>query len=93
MLGGIQLDELYTHFDGNDRIKCKDLCSWVNDGSHSGGILSDEHYSTPDDTTVERYLQVFKEIFKQCEHTAHYNMMIGIDHEAEQEGETNNEQA
>ena len=92
LLGGIPLNDLYTHFDGDDRIKCKDLCSWVNDGSHSGGILSDEYYSMPDDTTVERYLQVFKEIFKQCDHTAHCNMMMGIGHETEQEEETDNEQ-
>lgn len=83
LLGGIPLQELYTYFDGDDKIKCKDLCSWVNDGSHSGGILSDEYYSIPDDTTVERYLLVFKEIFKQCDHIAHYNMMTGIDNEAD----------
>jgi wobble nucleotide-excising tRNase len=32
LLGGIPLDELYKNFDGDDRVKCKDLCSWVNDG-------------------------------------------------------------
>lgn len=93
LLGGIPLNELYTYFEGDDRIRCKDLCSWVNDGSHSGGILSDEYYSMPDDTTVERYLQVFKEIFEQCNHTTHFNMMMGIDHDTGQEEETDNEQA
>lgn len=93
LLGGIPLDKLYTHFEGDDRIKCKDLCSWVNDGSHSGGIFSDEYYSMPDNTSVETYLQVFKEIFKQCDQIAHYNMMMGIDLEAEHQEETNNGQA
>jgi len=74
----LPLDELYTTFEGDDKIKCKDLCSWVNDGSHSGGILSDEHYSMPDDITVDRYLRIFKEIFEKCGHTAHYNMMMEL---------------
>jgi wobble nucleotide-excising tRNase len=83
LLGSIHLDDLYTYFEGDNRIKCKDLCSWVNDGSHSGGILSDEYYSMPDDATVEKYLQVFKEIFEKCKHIAHYNMMMGIISEEE----------
>ncbi len=78
MLGGIRLDQLYLKFEGDDRIKCKDLCSWVNNGSHSGGILSDEYYSPPDDATVERYLDVFKQIFEKHEQLSHYNMMMGI---------------
>ncbi len=93
LLGGTPLNDLYTHFNGDDKIKCKDLCSWINDGSHSGGILSDEYYSMPDATTVERYLQVFKEIFKQYDHIAHYDMMMGINHEEEQEEESNDGQA
>ena len=60
----------------------KQICSWVNDGSHSGGVLSDEYYSTPDNATVEKYLQIFKRIFEQREHTAHYNMMMGIERSA-----------
>jgi wobble nucleotide-excising tRNase len=93
LLGGISLDKLYTYFDGDDKIKCKDLCSWVNDGSHSGGILSDEYYSPPDKATVDRYLQVFKAIFDKCGHIAHYNMMMGITPETDQQEEQGNEQA
>jgi hypothetical protein len=55
----------------------------VKDGSHNGGILSDEHYSLPDNATVEKYLQVFKEVFEQCKHIAHYNMMMGFSSEQE----------
>lgn len=79
MLGGIHLDQMYLKFDGEDRIRCKDLCSWVNDGSHSGGILSDEYYSPPDDSTVERYLDIFKQIFEKHEQLSHYNMMMGVE--------------
>lgn len=89
LLGGIPLNDLYTYFDGDDKIKCKDLCSWVHDGSHSGGIFNDEYYSMPDDAAVERYLQVFKKIFEKSTHIAHYNMMMGIKQEEEQD-EINN---
>jgi wobble nucleotide-excising tRNase len=92
LLGGISLDELYTKFEGDDKIKCKNLCSWVNDGSHSGGIFSDEYYTMPDDATVEKYLQVFKAIFEQCHHVTHYNMMMGIDADTDRdEDDTLNE--
>ena len=77
LLGNIPLDNLYEQFDGDDKVKCKDLCSWVNDGSHSGGILSEEHYLPPDGATVEKYLQVFREIFEKNDQIAHYEMMMG----------------
>lgn len=92
LLGGISLDYLYNQFDGDDRIKCKNLCSWVNDGSHCGGLLSDEYYSPPDSFAVKRYLQVFKEIFEKYHQEAHYNMMMGINTEIEQGEETVNGQ-
>ncbi len=75
LLGGIPLEDLYTKFDGQDKIICKALCSWVHDGSHSA---FDDHYYTPlDATSVDKYLYVFKRIFENCNHIAHYNMMIG----------------
>ena len=86
LLGDIPLDELYKEFEGDDLIRCRELCSWVNDGSHSGGVLSDEYYSMPDDATVDKYLKVFKAIFVQREHTAHYNMMMGVDGETDKNG-------
>jgi wobble nucleotide-excising tRNase len=76
LLGRTPLDTLYTKFEGNDKIKCQALCSWVNDGSHS--VFNDDHYTALDDTNVELYLQVFKQIFDQCGHIAHYNMMMDI---------------
>lgn len=79
LLGDISLDQICTKFNGDDMLKCRDLCSWLNDGSHSGGILNDEYYSPPDDVTVSRYLEVFKAIFDHLGQTAHYNMMMGIE--------------
>jgi wobble nucleotide-excising tRNase len=82
LLGGIPLDELYKRFEGEDKLKCKALCSWVNDGSHSS---FDEDFYTPLDTVmIEKFLNVFKQIFQETGHIAHYNMMMGINFETDE---------
>ena len=85
LLGGIPLDSLYTKFEGDDKAKCKALCSWVNDGSHS--VFDDEYYTVLDDASVVQYLDIFKQIFEKCDHIAHYNMMMGIASGTEQNNE------
>ena len=75
LLGGINLDTLYTSFKGDEKIICKALCSWLHDGSHN--VFNDEHYIVLDDTSVERYIGVFKQIFMYSGQIAHYNMMMG----------------
>lgn len=75
LLGGISLDNLYKEFEGEDKIICKSLCSWINDGSHSA---FDDYYYTPlDNEGIDKYLVVFKRIFENCNQIAHYNMMMG----------------
>jgi wobble nucleotide-excising tRNase len=87
LLGNIQLNDLVNKFDGEDKIKCQALVSWVHDGSHS--ILSEDYYTPLDDSAIRRYLEVFKQIFEKTNHIAHYNMMMGISFEsAEAERET-----
>lgn len=81
LLGSIPLDELYKKFDGEDKPKCKALCSWINDGSHSS---FDEDFYTPlDAEMIQKFLEVFKQIFQITGHIAHYNMMMGIESETE----------
>jgi wobble nucleotide-excising tRNase len=74
ILGGIDLDKLCKGFEGKDKFICKSLLSWVNDGSHSA---FDDPDVSIDDTVVETYLKVFKTIFVNEGHEAHYNMMMG----------------
>ena len=76
-LGNISIDDLENKFDGDDKIICQALCSWINDGSHS--CLGDEFYSPLDDVQIIKYKKVFKEIFDKQGHISHYNMMMGID--------------
>lgn len=79
LLGSIPLDNLYKKFKGEDKVKCKALCSWINDGSHSS---FDEDFYTPlDSEMIEKFLVVFKQIFQETGHIAHYNMMMGITEE------------
>ena len=72
--GGIELDELGAMFDGREKIICKSLCSWVHDGSH---YAHDDLYVSIDDSMVENYLRVFRDIFVKAGHVAHYRMMMG----------------
>lgn len=80
ILGNIALDDLYLKFNGDDKITCKALCSWVHDGSHS--VFFDEDcYSPLSDIEISRCLKVFKRIFEETKQIAHYNMMMGIHQE------------
>lgn len=74
ILGGIELDHLCAMFDGKEKIICRSLCSWVHDGSH---YAHDDLYVSIDDSMVENYLKVFKDIFVKARHIEHYKMMMG----------------
>lgn len=75
-LGGISIDELENRFDSEDKVICRALCSWINDGSHT--CFGEEYYSSLDDNQIEKYKKVFQQIFEKQGHIAHYNMMMGI---------------
>ena len=74
ILGGVDPDRICALFEGKDKLICKSLFSWANDGSH---FASDDLYVSIDDSMVETYLNVFRAIFKKSDHLAHYKMMMG----------------
>jgi wobble nucleotide-excising tRNase len=74
ILGGIDSEKICAFFEGRDRIVCKSLFSWVNDGSH---FAHDDIFVSGDSAVVGNYLKVFREIFKRSGHLAHYSMMMG----------------
>lgn len=80
ILGGINPDDICDKFEGKNKLICKSLFSWVNDGSHS---VHDDLYVSNADTTVETYLRIFEEIFEKSGHIAHYQMMMGEDSDVE----------
>lgn len=75
--GGITPQQIIEKFDGNDKMICTTLLSWVNDGSH---FAIDDLYVTYDEGMVERYLNVFQRIFELSDHGGHYRMMMGDDY-------------
>ena len=80
ILGNVDPDDICAKFEGKEKLICRSLFSWVNDGSHSA---HDSLYVSIDDSMVESYLSVFKEIFVKTKHVAHYEMMMGIQNDGE----------
>ena len=76
ILGNVDLDDICNKFQGEEKQICKSLFLWVHDGSHS---VYDSLYISIDDSVVKKYLDVFKRIFEETGHYAHYKMMIGIE--------------
>ncbi len=75
ILGGVDFNDLCEHFKGKEKQICNSLFSWVNDGSHSA---HDSLYVS-NDSDVQIYLNVFKRIFEEAGHIAHYKMMMSTD--------------
>src|SRR5690606_4051305 len=60
ILGSIDPDTICNKFDGAEKLICRSLLSWVNDGSH---YAHDDLHVSIDDSQVTRYLTVFKQVF------------------------------
>jgi wobble nucleotide-excising tRNase len=73
ILGGIDPDAICGMFNGKDKVICRSLFSWVNDGSH---YAHDDLYISIDDSAVDTYLRVFRAIFEKSGHLPHYKMMM-----------------
>ncbi|REG94039.1 AAA family ATPase [Flavobacterium aquicola] len=80
ILGKYADDDLIKSFDNHQEQEiCRSLVCWINDGSHG---LPDDLYIEQQETILEKYLDVFKQIFVKMGHEEHYKMMY-----REQEGE------
>jgi wobble nucleotide-excising tRNase len=73
ILGSWDSDEICDLFDGQDKLVCKSLFSWINDGSHSA---LDDLYASTDPSLVDNYLKLFRAIFEKTGHGEHYKMMM-----------------
>lgn len=82
-LGGIDLNKFHLQFPDGERQIFKSLISWANAGSHSA---FDDYSATPSLYSSENYLKVFKDLFDKTKHIAHYNMMMRIVTEEENNG-------
>lgn len=76
IIGGLDYEKSIDEFEGEEKIIFKSLFSWINDGSH---FINDDLVVYTEPETIEKQLNVFKEIFKKLKHESHYNMMMGIE--------------
>ncbi|WP_373354501.1 AAA family ATPase [Pseudoroseicyclus sp. CXY001] len=72
--GGITPEDIIEKFDGQEKLTCKSLLSWINDGSH---FANDDLFMSCDPGQVKRYMGVFQRIFEDSGHGGHYEMMMG----------------
>ncbi len=56
-----------------EKMICRSLISWINDGSHT---IPDDLYIDSYTDSIDRYKDVFREIFIKMDHKAHYDMMM-----------------
>ncbi|WP_428409073.1 AAA family ATPase [Hyphococcus sp.] len=77
--GGVTPESIIEKFDGQEKLICGSLFSWINDGSH---FANDDLYMSCDPGQVGRYLAVFQRIFEESGHDGHYKMMMGNDYAA-----------
>lgn len=77
MLGKKKDDTIIDSFKTTEeRIICKALLYWINDGSHT---IADDLYIDSYSDSLEKYKTVFRQIFENTNNIAHYNMMMQID--------------
>jgi wobble nucleotide-excising tRNase len=74
LLGKYGDDNLINKFPSvSEQEICRSLISWINEGSHS---IPDDLYIEHMETTIEKYHEVFKNIFIHTGHEEHYKMMM-----------------
>ena len=78
IIGGLDYEKCINEFDGEEKIICKSLVSWINDGSH---FINDDLVVYVEPESIEKYMTVFKSIFEKMEHLSHYNMMMRFNNE------------
>lgn len=74
ILGNTDFEDIINKFDGEDKVMCSSLFSWVHDGSH---VTDEDMYIACTPETAAKYLTVFKDIFDKSGHISHYDMMFG----------------
>lgn len=75
MLGSRKTDAIEEKFETlEERMICKSLFAWMNDGSHS---IPDDLYIDSYSESPDKYREVFKTVFEITGNAEHYNMMIG----------------
>lgn len=72
--GNIEVDEVIESFAEEEKIVCNSLLSYVHDGSHH---INDDLYLDSNPESNRNYFEIFKRIFINSNHEAHFEMMMG----------------
>jgi wobble nucleotide-excising tRNase len=76
-MGGYKDEDLINSFESvGEKEICRSLLCWANEGSHC--IIDDFFVEHPEQMT-DKYFDVFQNIFKNMEHSSHYEMMMASD--------------
>ncbi len=73
ILGRMDFDRICDQFDGQQKVMCRSLFAWVNDGSH---FSQDDAFYSFDQASIETYMDIFKQVFVKTNQQAHYDMMM-----------------
>lgn len=71
-LGRFNDNDIIDSFEDEEKLVCRSLLHWVNDGSH---VIPDDLFVQDSSDSVHTYKEVFKKIFYNMGHGAHYDMM------------------
>jgi len=88
VIGGLDYEKCINEFDGEDKLICKSLIACINEGSH---FITDDFVMQYESAAMNSYIRVFSSIFEKMGHISHYNMMMGITPEEQQEKEPTHE--
>ena len=74
MLGTGINKEIVDKFETlEEKIVCRSLISWINEGSH---MIPEDLYVDSYSNSIDKYKMVFRKIFEKTGHIAHYEMMM-----------------
>ena len=76
VIGNKNYEEIINQFNGQDKIICRSLLSFINTGSHT---INDDFNLSIDADMVDHYKEIFKMIFINTNQKSHYNMMMGLE--------------
>ena len=74
LLGGMNLDNVFSVFTGEDLAIARSLLSWAHSGSHNAFDDEELNYS---EYSVEQYKSIFTQVFTMNHQEQHYHMMMG----------------
>lgn len=84
-LGKEEMDNIIKQLGTvEDKMFVRSLFLWMNGGSHA---IPDDLYFVADTDSLQHYKELFKLVFQNSGHLAHYNMMMGEQDEPENAAE------